>query len=171
MKVVESDKVISGMLRDELKRCYELLEGLEKDMSLLPKGVLSERKKRYKDREYSYLSLKFREGNRVINRHIPKEEEEEEGLRGQLARRKKYEKEIRGYRKKIEYLNRLLSGGKRGKTSLRLPHTQVHPLPLLPCSESHLSSLNLRENRGTALSPNSGRRRSSIKGRRPSLFA
>lgn len=113
MKVVEIDKVISGMLRDELKRCYELLEGLEKDMSDLPKGVLSKRKKRYKDKEYSYLSLKFRKGGRIINKHIPKEEEE--GLRGQLARRKKYEKEISGYRKKIEYLNRLLSEGKRRK--------------------------------------------------------
>ncbi|GEM_PF-4129581 len=29
MKVVEKDKVISGMLRDELKRCREMLESLE----------------------------------------------------------------------------------------------------------------------------------------------
>ena len=111
MKVVESDKVISGMLRDEVKRCYEMLEGLEKDMSSLPKGVLSERKKRYKDKEYSYLSLKYRKGDRVINKHIPKEDAQ--ALSEQLARRKKFEKEIRGYKNKIKYLNRLLSGGKR----------------------------------------------------------
>jgi len=112
MKVVENDKVISGMLSDELKRCEEMLASLEKALSSLPKGVLSERKKRYKDREYAYFSLKYREGDRVINQHIPKKDVQE--LRGQLALRKKYEKEFRAYRKKIGYLNKLLSGGKRG---------------------------------------------------------
>jgi hypothetical protein len=28
--------------------------------------------------------------------------------------RKKYEKEVRSYKKKIEYLSRILAGGKRG---------------------------------------------------------
>ena len=48
MKVVEKDKVISGMLHDELKRCQEMLDGLRKSVSKLPKGVISKRKKRYK---------------------------------------------------------------------------------------------------------------------------
>jgi hypothetical protein len=44
MKVVEKDKVISGMLRDELKRCQEMLESLVKSVSKLPKDVMNKRK-------------------------------------------------------------------------------------------------------------------------------
>ena len=112
MKVVEKDKVISGMLSDELKRCQEMLDSLEKFLSGLPKGVVSERKKRYKDREYSYFYLKYREGEKVINKHIPNKDVQE--LLKKLDLRKKYEKEVRSYKKKIEYLSRILAGGKRG---------------------------------------------------------
>ena len=112
MKVVEKDKVISGMLGDELKRCQEMLGSLERSLSALPKGVVSERKKRYKDKEYSYFHLKYRDGEKVINKHIPNKDVKE--LRKKLDLRKKYEREIRSYKKKIEYLSRLLAGGRRG---------------------------------------------------------
>jgi hypothetical protein len=111
MKVVEKDKVISGMLGDELKRCQEMLGSLEKSVSELPKGVISERIKRYKDKEYVYYYLKYRVGDKVINKHIPKKEVE--GLLKKLALRKKYEKEIVSYKKKIAYLNKILSTDKR----------------------------------------------------------
>jgi hypothetical protein len=42
MKVVEKDKVISGMLHDELKLCQEMLDSLKKSVSELPKGVLKQ---------------------------------------------------------------------------------------------------------------------------------
>jgi len=45
MKVVEKDKVISGMLQDELKRCREILVSLQNSLEEPPKGVPSERKK------------------------------------------------------------------------------------------------------------------------------
>jgi hypothetical protein len=112
MKVVEKDRVISGMLSDELKRCQEMLDSLENFLSGLPKGVVSKRKKRYKDREYSYFYLKYREGEKVINKHIPNKDVQE--LLKKLDLRKKYEKEVRSYKKKIEYLSRILAGGKRG---------------------------------------------------------
>ena len=57
MKVVEKDKVISGMLQDEMKRCQEMLNNLEESVSKLPRGVLNEREKRYKDKIYSYYYL------------------------------------------------------------------------------------------------------------------
>jgi hypothetical protein len=44
VNVVKKDKVISGMLRDELKRCQEMLAGLQKSVATLSKGVLNERK-------------------------------------------------------------------------------------------------------------------------------
>ena len=111
MKVVEKDKVISGMLRDELKRCQEMLDSLAKSVSKLPRGVMNERKKRYKDRVYSYYCLKYREGSKVINKHIPNKDVQE--ISKKLAIRKEYEKEIQSYKNKIAYLNNIVGDNKR----------------------------------------------------------
>lgn len=111
MKVAEKDKVISGMLLDELKRCQEMLHDLEKSVSVLPRGALNKRKKRYKDKVYNYYCLKYREGKKVISKHIPSNELE--GIVKQLELRKKYEKEIGYYKKRIVYLNKILGSGKR----------------------------------------------------------
>ena len=110
MKVVEKDKVISGMLQDELKRCQEMLDSLEKAVSELPKGVINERKKRYRDKVYSYYYLKYREGEKVFNKHIVKKELQD--ILKKLELRKKYEKEIKSYKRKIAYLNKITSAGK-----------------------------------------------------------
>lgn len=111
MKVVEKDKVIGGMLQDELKRCQEMLDGLEKSVSGLSKGAISERKKRYKNKVYSYYYLKYRDGEKVISKHIPNREVKE--VAEKLAMRKKYEKEIESYEKRIAYLNKILRAGER----------------------------------------------------------
>lgn len=111
MKVVEKDRVISGLLRDELKRCQEMLGSLEKSLSELPKGSISERKKHYKDKVYSYYYLKYREGKKVISKHVPDREVQE--ILRKLEMRKKYEKEMKSYEKKIAYLNKILRAGKR----------------------------------------------------------
>lgn len=108
--MVEKDKVISGMLQDELQRCQEMLDGLEKAASELPKGVINERKKRYKDKVYSYYYLKYREGEKVFNRHIAKKELQD--ILKKLELRKKYEKEMQSYRKKIVYLDKIMNTGK-----------------------------------------------------------
>lgn len=110
MKVVEKDKVVSGMLQDELQRCQEMLDSLEKAVSELPKGVINERKKRYKDKVYSYYYLKYREREKVFNKHIVKKELQD--LLKKLELRKKYEKEIQSYKRKIAYLNKITSAGK-----------------------------------------------------------
>ena len=113
MKVVEKDRVISGMLLDELKRCQEMLDGLKRSVSKLPKGVINKRNKRYKDRVYSYYYLKYREGKKVINKHISKEKIQD--ISKKLEQRKKYQKEMQLYKKRIDYLNRInRSGKKRG---------------------------------------------------------
>jgi hypothetical protein len=109
MKVVEKDKVIAGMLRDELKRCQEILAGLQKSLAGLPRGVLSERRKRYKKKYYSYYSLKYREGKKVVNKHIPKDEAP--ALLKKLSQREKLEKEARAYKKRIDYLTKTLKAG------------------------------------------------------------
>lgn len=111
MKVVEKDRVISGMLIDELKRCQEMLDSLEKSVAEFPRGVINRRKKRYKDNVYSYYYLKYREGDSVINKHIANKEVQE--ISKKLVMRKKYEKEIQSYRKKIAYLNKIVGDNKR----------------------------------------------------------
>ncbi|HMK50813.1 MAG TPA: hypothetical protein VK435_12220, partial [Thermodesulfovibrionales bacterium] len=100
----------SGMLQDELHRCQEMLEGLQKAISELPKGVINERKKQYRDKAYSYHYLKYREGKRVFNKHIA--EKDLQDILKKLKLRKKYEKEIQSYKKKIAYLNKILSPGR-----------------------------------------------------------
>ncbi len=110
MKVVEKDKVVSGMLRDELKRCQEMLAGLQKSAAALPKGVLSERKKRYKQKAYSYFSLKYRDGKQVVNKHIPNADAP--ALAKKLDQRKQLEKEALAYEKRIVYLSKILKTGK-----------------------------------------------------------
>ena len=110
MKVVEKDKVISGMLHDELKRCRELLAGLQKSAAALPKGALKERKKRYKNKTYSYYSLKYRDGEKVVNKHVSSDQAPV--LMKKLEQRKEIEKEARAYQKKIEYLLKILKAGK-----------------------------------------------------------
>jgi hypothetical protein len=110
MKVVEKDNVISGMLQDELNRCQEMLLSLEKSVSELPKGIINERKKRYKDKIYSYYYLKYREGQKVFNKHIVKKELQD--ILKKLELRKKYEKEMQSYKRKIVYLNKITSAGK-----------------------------------------------------------
>ena len=107
MKVVEKDKVISGMLHDELKRCQEMLDSLDKAVSDLPKGVINERRKRYKDNVYSYYYLKYREGEKVFNKHIVKKELQD--ILKKLELRRRYEKEIQSYKRKIAYLNKIMS--------------------------------------------------------------
>ena len=110
MKVVEKDKIVSGMLRDELGRSEEMLAGLQKSLADLPKGVLSERKKRYKEKAYSYFSLKYREGEKVVNRHV--RVEQVPALRKKLDQRKKIEKEMKSYQKRIAYLSKILKVAK-----------------------------------------------------------
>lgn len=111
MKVVEKDKVISGMLSDELKRCSEILDSLDRSVSGLPKGAISKRKKRYKDKVYQYHYLKYRDGEKVINKHIPNNGIKE--ILKKLELRKKYEKEIKSYKSKIAYLNKILGSDKK----------------------------------------------------------
>jgi hypothetical protein len=109
MKVVEKDRVVSSLLREELGRCREMLAALEDSIKGLPKGVLSRRRKRYKDKVYRYFSLKYREGKRVVNKHVSSAEAP--GLVEKIEIRKQLEREARVYEKRIIYLSKILRTG------------------------------------------------------------
>lgn len=112
MSVVENDNVVRGMLQDELMRCEGILKSLNEAFSEMPKGSLSSRYKRYKNKRYSYFCLKYRIGKKVYCKHISNADAD--GLKELLMKRSKYESEIKSYNNRIRYLKRLLSiGGKK----------------------------------------------------------
>lgn len=111
MKVVEKDMVVVGMLNDELARCSEALDGLNGRLSGLPKGSLHLRIKRHGEKEYRYHYLKFRDGARVVNQHVPRDAVQE--LQDKLELRTRYVSEVKIYKKRISYINRIL--GKKAK--------------------------------------------------------
>lgn len=101
MKVVEKDKLIEGMLKEELNRCWEMVSSLERKLAELPKGSLHLRQK-----VYSYHYLKFREGGRSISKHIPQDQVED--VSRKLEVRKDYEKEMEVLKSRIRYLEKIL---------------------------------------------------------------
>jgi len=110
MIVVEKDKVVHGMLEDEYQRCRDALQSLHEKLKHYPKGRLNVRKKKYKDKEYSYHYLVSREGGKIVNRHVA--EKIIPQLNSQLKERDVCKKEIRSYEKRIAYLERLLHTSK-----------------------------------------------------------
>ena len=113
MTVAENDPAVEGLLKDEHRRCLEVLAALQEKVSLLPKGALNVRIKAVGGKSYSYHYLVFREGGRVVNRHIPKSDLP--ALQAQLLERDKCRKEIASYRRRIAYLERLLRERQRRK--------------------------------------------------------
>lgn len=106
MKVAEKDIAVHGMLEDEYQRCSAVLSALQKKAEPYPKGSLNVRRKKYKDKEYSYHYLVLRDGLRVVNRHVSEEELPE--LCAQIELRDSCKKEIQAYKKRIAYLEKLL---------------------------------------------------------------
>lgn len=110
MQVAENDPIVQGMLQDEHERCCVALEALERKVDGYPRGALNVRVKQVGGRSYSYHYMVARESNRVVNRHIPKAELP--ALKKQIAERDRCREEIRLYKKRIIYLEKLL----------RIPH-------------------------------------------------
>ncbi|MBN2298735.1 MAG: hypothetical protein JXM72_09080 [Deltaproteobacteria bacterium] len=106
MKVAEKDVVVQGMLEEEYQRCHEVLNSLLEKVAQYPKGSLNKRKKKYMGKEYLYHYIVSREEGRVVNRHVSEEDLPE--LRSQIEQRDKYNKEIKAYKKRMKYLERLL---------------------------------------------------------------
>ena len=106
MKVVEKDKLVDGMLREELERCRGMVSSLEQEISRLPKGSLHVRKKQYKNKRYRYYYLKYREGGKSVSRHVPVPQLD--ALKKELDKQRDIGKEIKAYRDRIKYLEKIL---------------------------------------------------------------
>jgi len=106
MKVAKADPVIHGLLSDEQRRSREILQALQEKADKLPKGALNVRRKQGLGKEYLYHYLVRREGKRVVNRHVA--QRDLPTLQAQIAEREKCRAEIRIYRQRLAYLERLL---------------------------------------------------------------
>ncbi|MFU8857317.1 MAG: hypothetical protein ACNA8S_09980 [Deferrisomatales bacterium] len=82
---------------------------LERVAAQLPRGSLGLRKKRQGALEYTYHCLKYREGGKVVSRHVATDDVD--ALARRLEERRRYEQEIRQLRKRISYLEKLLGVG------------------------------------------------------------
>jgi hypothetical protein len=106
MSVAENNNIVHGMLEEEYERCVEVSKALEDKVSQYPKGALNIRKKSHNGKEYSYFYIVSRENGHVINRHVSSEEAPK--LKEQIKERDKNLKEIKAYKKRIAYLEKLL---------------------------------------------------------------
>ena len=106
MKVAKRDPVIHGMLEEEQQRSREVLRALIAKMEKLPKGALNVRRKQVQGKEYLYHYIVRREGQKVVNQHVA--ERNVVALQQQIAEREKCRAEIRVYKQRLVYLERLL---------------------------------------------------------------
>ena len=106
MKVAKADPVIHGLLSEEQRRSREILQALQAKADKLPKGALNVRRKQVQSKEYLYHYLVRREGKKVVNQHIA--ERDLPALREQVAEREKCRAQIRVYKQRLVYLERLL---------------------------------------------------------------
>lgn len=106
MKVAKADPVIRGLLSEEQRRSREILQALQAKADKLPKGAFNVRRKQVQGKEYLYHYLVRREGMRVVNQHVA--ERDLPALREQIAEREKCRAEIRIYKQRLAYLERLL---------------------------------------------------------------
>jgi len=88
------------------RELYPFTRRLQGFSKKLPKGALNVRRKQIQGKEYLYHYLVRREGKRIVNRHVP--ERDLPALRKQIAEREKCRAEIRVYKQRLVYLERLL---------------------------------------------------------------
>jgi hypothetical protein len=105
-KVKLEDEGIKGMLRDEFRRCQELVEQVRQAMSAYPKGCLVVKRIKAKGHVYEYHHLQWRDGSKVISRHINKKEVPD--LKSQIEQREAYRNNCAILEKRLEYLASLL---------------------------------------------------------------
>ena len=109
------DDGIKGMLRDEYNRCLELLDQVQKAMNNYPRGKLVVKKIKARGRVYEYHHLQWREGARVLSRHVSKREIPE--IQKMIEQREAYRSNSLKLEKRLEYLAPLI--GEKGPPKRR----------------------------------------------------
>lgn len=100
------DEGIKGMLQDEYNRCMELMEQVKQSMDSYPRGRLVIKKVKTKGRIYEYHHLQWRDGEKVLSRHIPEKEIPE--LLKKIELREAYRSNCLKLERRLEYLAPLI---------------------------------------------------------------
>ena len=109
------DEGIKCMLRDEYDRCLELMGQVKLSMGSYPKGRLVVKKVKAKGRVYEYQHLQWREGEKILSRHIPKREIPE--LKKKIEQREANRSNCLKLEKRLEYLAPLIGEKKPSRRS------------------------------------------------------
>ncbi|MBJ6800426.1 hypothetical protein [Geomonas propionica] len=107
------DEGIKGMLRDEFNRCHELIEQIKQVLSAYPKGCLVVKRIKVRGRVYEYLHLQWREGDKVVSRHVNVKEVPD--LKKQLEQREAYRNNCVVLEKRLKYLAPLIGEKKSSR--------------------------------------------------------
>lgn len=94
--------VFESMIIEEYDREQRYLAALERELAMLPKGSLVE--KRRGNRSYHYLT--YREGNRVLTKYVPVDQVEH--TRAQIERRGQMERSAKVAKKTMLQITRAL---------------------------------------------------------------
>ena len=95
--------IIKDILKDEKERLILLRNQIEEQISSLPKGSLS--KKRRNNRYFYYLA--YREGRKVIFKYVGKENSSQViSLDEDIQKRRKFEKRLRDIKRDLKDINR-----------------------------------------------------------------
>jgi hypothetical protein len=100
------DDSIKGMLRDEYNRCLELLDQVRSAINNYPRGKLAVKKIKARGRVYEYHHLQWREGAKVLSRHVPTKEIPE--IQKMIEQREAYRSNGLKLEKRLEYLAPLI---------------------------------------------------------------
>lgn len=117
-KNMAEDEGIKGMLRDEYNRCLQLMEQIKQSISQYPRGQLIVKKVKVKGHVYKYHHLQWREGEKILSRHVPEKEIPE--LKEKIEQREAFRKNGRKLEKRLEYLAPLIGEKKPSKRSFGL---------------------------------------------------
>ncbi len=95
--------IVKDILKDEKERLILLRNQIEQQISSLPKGSLS--KKRRNNKYFYYLA--YREGRKVIFKYVGKENSSQViSLDEDIKKRRKFEKRLRDIKRDLKDINR-----------------------------------------------------------------
>ncbi len=117
------DESIRGMLHDEYDRCRELVAQFYQTINTYPRGHIVVKKIKVKGRLYEYHHLQWREGHKVLSRHIPEKELSE--LMKKIEQREMYRNNCVMLEKRLDFLAPIIGEKKMSRRNHRLAATSI----------------------------------------------
>ncbi len=103
------DASVFRMLQSERDRCSLVIEKIGRELEMLPKGSLGQRKVKSHGKEYVYPCLRYRNDSGVKFEHLSLEKAAE--MKPALEKRKKLLNDLKANKKRLLTLNAILLKG------------------------------------------------------------